>query len=83
MTFSVIGAVLHGAVAVGEANSFTPNYAKAKMSASNIMMLLNRKPAIDNLSEDGLSPVNVQGPTKDNLITHAQKTVQMSQESLK
>uniref|UniRef100_A0A3Q3VSZ1 Uncharacterized protein n=1 Tax=Mola mola TaxID=94237 RepID=A0A3Q3VSZ1_MOLML len=56
--FLVIGAVLHGAVAVGEVNSFAPNYAKAKMSASNLMMLINRKPAIDNLSEEGLSPVN-------------------------
>ncbi|XP_049586739.1 ATP-dependent translocase ABCB1 isoform X4 [Syngnathus scovelli] len=53
--FLVISAVLYGAMAVGEANSFTPNYAKAKMSAAHLMMLLNTEPAIDNLSEEGES----------------------------
>lgn len=53
----VISAVLYGAMAVGEANSFAPNYAKAKMSASHLMMLLKREPAIDNLSQHGESPV--------------------------
>ena len=55
---SVISAILYGAMAVGEANSFAPNYAKAKISASHLIMLINKKPAIDNLSEEGLSPVN-------------------------
>ncbi|XP_035989740.1 ATP-dependent translocase ABCB1 [Fundulus heteroclitus] len=54
--FLVISAVLFGAMAVGEANSFAPNYAKAKMSASHLMMLLNKEPEIDNLSERGESP---------------------------
>ncbi|KAM9807166.1 ATP-dependent translocase ABCB1-like [Syngnathus typhle] len=53
--FLVIMAILYGSMAVGEANSFTPNYANAKMSAAHIMMLLNRKPAIDNLSQEGQS----------------------------
>uniref|UniRef100_A0A3Q2XLB5 ATP-binding cassette, sub-family B (MDR/TAP), member 4 n=1 Tax=Hippocampus comes TaxID=109280 RepID=A0A3Q2XLB5_HIPCM len=53
--FLVISAVLYGAMALGEANSFTPNYAKAKMSAAHLVMLLNTEPAIDNLSEDGES----------------------------
>ncbi|XP_077383146.1 ATP-dependent translocase ABCB1-like [Festucalex cinctus] len=53
--FLVIMAILYGSMAVGEANSFTPNYANAKMSAAHIMMLLNRKPAIDNLSHEGQS----------------------------
>ncbi|XP_077576405.1 ATP-dependent translocase ABCB1-like isoform X2 [Stigmatopora nigra] len=53
--FLVISAVLYGAMAVGEANSFAPNYAKAKMSAAHLIMLLNTEPAIDNLAEDGLS----------------------------
>uniref|UniRef100_A0A8C9TE90 ATP-binding cassette, sub-family B (MDR/TAP), member 4 n=1 Tax=Scleropages formosus TaxID=113540 RepID=A0A8C9TE90_SCLFO len=51
--FLVISAVLYGALAVGEANSFTPNYAKAKVSASHLFMLLNREPVIDNESEEG------------------------------
>lgn len=44
-------------MAMGEANSFTPNYAKAKMSASHILMLINRVPDIDNDSEEGEKPV--------------------------
>lgn len=59
---SVISAVLYGAMAVGEANTFAPNYAKAKIAASYLMMLIRKKPAIDNLSEEGTSPVNRQGP---------------------
>ncbi|KAM4600373.1 ATP-dependent translocase ABCB1 [Polymixia lowei] len=59
--FLVISAVLYGAMAVGEANSFTPNYAKAKVSASHIMMLLKREPAIDNLSQEGASPDKFDG----------------------
>ncbi|PWA23942.1 hypothetical protein CCH79_00011020, partial [Gambusia affinis] len=55
--FLVISAVLFGAMAVGEANSFAPNYAKAKMSASHLLMLLNKEPEIDNLSEQGDTPV--------------------------
>ncbi|XP_077454039.1 phosphatidylcholine translocator ABCB4-like [Stigmatopora argus] len=53
--FLVISAVLYGAMALGEANSFAPNYAKGKMSAAHLIMLLNTEPAIDNLAEDGLS----------------------------
>uniref|UniRef100_A0A3Q3W723 Uncharacterized protein n=1 Tax=Mola mola TaxID=94237 RepID=A0A3Q3W723_MOLML len=52
--FLVIMTILYGAMALGEANTFAPNYAKAKMSASHVMMLINKKPAIDNLSEEGL-----------------------------
>ncbi|KAM7383493.1 hypothetical protein PAMP_003139 [Pampus punctatissimus] len=59
--FLVISAILFGAMAVGEANSFTPNYAKAKISASHLMMLINRKPDIDNLSEEGESPDTFDG----------------------
>lgn len=55
---SVILVVLYGAVAVGEANSFAPNYANAKVSAAYIMTLINKDPAIDNLSVEGESPVD-------------------------
>uniref|UniRef100_A0A8C2Z710 ATP binding cassette subfamily B member 1 n=1 Tax=Cyclopterus lumpus TaxID=8103 RepID=A0A8C2Z710_CYCLU len=41
--FLVISAILYGAMALGEANSFAPNYAKAKLSASHLMMLLHKK----------------------------------------
>ncbi|KAA0703589.1 Multidrug resistance protein 1 [Triplophysa tibetana] len=59
--YNVISAVVYGAMAVGEANSFTPNYAKAKMSASHVLMLINRVPAIDNASEDGDKPDQFEG----------------------
>ncbi|KAI3361034.1 hypothetical protein L3Q82_013229, partial [Scortum barcoo] len=59
--FLVISAVLYGAMALGEANAFAPNYAKAKMSASHLMMLINRQPAIDNLSQEGEQPDKFDG----------------------
>ncbi|XP_067304664.1 ATP-binding cassette, sub-family B (MDR/TAP), member 4 [Pseudorasbora parva] len=59
--FLVISAVVYGAMAVGEANSFTPNYAKAKMSASHVLMLINRVPVIDNASENGDKPDKFEG----------------------
>lgn len=56
--------VLYGAMAVGEANTYAPNFAKAKLSASHLIALINRQPAIDNLSEEGVSQVNpTQQPT--------------------
>uniref|UniRef100_A0A1A8GQ60 ATP-binding cassette, sub-family B (MDR/TAP), member 4 n=1 Tax=Nothobranchius korthausae TaxID=1143690 RepID=A0A1A8GQ60_9TELE len=59
--FLVISAVLFGAMALGEANAFATNYAKAKLSASHLMMLLNKKPDIDNLSQEGVSPDKFDG----------------------
>ncbi|KAI4891347.1 hypothetical protein NFI96_015728 [Prochilodus magdalenae] len=59
--FLVISAVMYGAMALGEANSFTPNYAKAKMSASHIIMLINRVPDIDNDSDLGEKPDRFEG----------------------
>uniref|UniRef100_A0A8B9KWW1 ABC-type xenobiotic transporter n=1 Tax=Astyanax mexicanus TaxID=7994 RepID=A0A8B9KWW1_ASTMX len=59
--YLVISAVMYGAMAVGEANSFTPNYAKAKISASHVLMLINRVPAIDNESEEGEKPEDFEG----------------------
>ncbi|XP_041844872.1 ATP-binding cassette, sub-family B (MDR/TAP), member 4 [Melanotaenia boesemani] len=59
--FLVISAVLFGAMALGEANSFAPNYAKAKLSAAHLVMLLNKKPVIDNMSQEGESPDQFDG----------------------
>ncbi|XP_068615681.1 ATP-dependent translocase ABCB1 [Brachionichthys hirsutus] len=59
--FLVVSAVVFGAMAVGEANAFTPNYAKAKVSASHLMMLINRESDIDNLSQEGVSPEKFDG----------------------
>ncbi|XP_075965014.1 ATP-dependent translocase ABCB1 [Anarhichas minor] len=59
--FLVISAILYGAMALGQANSFAPNYAKAKISASHLMMLLKKESAIDNLSQEGESPDKFDG----------------------
>lgn len=59
--FLVISAVLYGAMAVGEANSFAPNFAKAKLSAAHLMMLIHKESPIDNLSEKGESPDKYHG----------------------
>uniref|UniRef100_A0A8C4I6J3 ATP-binding cassette, sub-family B (MDR/TAP), member 4 n=1 Tax=Dicentrarchus labrax TaxID=13489 RepID=A0A8C4I6J3_DICLA len=59
--YNVVTAILYGAMAIGEANTFAPNYAKAKLSASHLMMLINKVPAIDNLSQEGQSPENFNG----------------------
>ncbi|KAM9310241.1 ATP-dependent translocase ABCB1-like [Pholidichthys leucotaenia] len=59
--FLVISAVLFGAMALGEANSFAPNYAKARLSAAHLLMLINSEPAIDNLSKEGESPDEFDG----------------------
>ncbi|XP_052474766.1 ATP-dependent translocase ABCB1 isoform X2 [Carassius gibelio] len=59
--FLVVSALVYGAMAVGEANTFTPNYAKAKMAAAHVLMLISRVPAIDNASEDGDKPDKFEG----------------------
>ncbi|XP_074509784.1 ATP-dependent translocase ABCB1 isoform X1 [Sebastes fasciatus] len=59
--FLVVSALLYGAMAIGEANAFAPNYAKAKISASHLLMLLNKEPAIDNLSQEGETPDKFDG----------------------
>ncbi|XP_061811583.1 ATP-dependent translocase ABCB1-like isoform X3 [Nerophis lumbriciformis] len=51
--FLIVTVLLNGAICVGETNAFTPNYAKAKISAARIMVLLKRQTAINNLSEEG------------------------------
>ncbi|CAG11905.1 unnamed protein product [Tetraodon nigroviridis] len=59
--FLVVMTILYGAMAVGEANTYAPNYAKAKLAASHLMMLIYRKPLVDNLSEEGASPEKYDG----------------------
>ena len=54
----VIGAIAFGAMAVGQASSFAPDYGKAKSSATRIFALLDREPMIDNYCEEGAKPVS-------------------------
>ena len=51
--FRVFFALVFGALAVGQAGSFAPDYNKAKLSANRIFELLDRKPIIDGESEEG------------------------------
>ena len=57
--FRVFMAVVFGALSVGQASAFAPNYAKAKLSANRIFAILDRKPEIDNYSEEGEKPVSL------------------------
>uniref|UniRef100_A0A7M4F011 ATP-binding cassette sub-family B member 5 n=1 Tax=Crocodylus porosus TaxID=8502 RepID=A0A7M4F011_CROPO len=55
--YLVFSAVVFGAMALGQSSSFTPDYAKAKMSAAHMFMLFERVPIIDGYSKEGLKPV--------------------------
>jgi len=50
-------AVLFGAAAAGQASSFAPDYAEAKIAARRLIQLLGRKPKIDSYNRDGIIPV--------------------------
>ncbi|XP_070583540.1 ATP-dependent translocase ABCB1 [Erythrolamprus reginae] len=54
--FLVFSCIVFGAMAVGQTFSFTPDYAKAKISAAQLFMLFERVPSIDNYSEEGKKP---------------------------
>ena len=51
--FRVFFALIFGAVGAGQAGAFAPNYAKARLSANRIFVLLDREPIIDGYSEEG------------------------------
>ncbi|XP_058534307.1 ATP-dependent translocase ABCB1 isoform X1 [Ochotona princeps] len=57
----VFSAIVFGAVALGHASSFAPDYAKAKLSAAHLFMLFERQPLIDSYSEEGLRPGAFEG----------------------
>ena len=51
--FRVFTALVFGAVTVGQAGAYAPDYPAAKLSANRIFALLDLKPEIDSYSEDG------------------------------
>ncbi|XP_030055624.1 ATP-dependent translocase ABCB1 isoform X2 [Microcaecilia unicolor] len=59
--FLVFSAIVFGAMALGQTSTFAPDYAKAKISAAHIFMLLEREPAIDSYNEDGKKPESFDG----------------------
>ncbi|XP_023574875.1 bile salt export pump isoform X1 [Octodon degus] len=59
--FRVISAVVLSATAVGRTFSYTPSYAKAKVSAARFFQLLDRRPPISVYSNEGEKWDNFQG----------------------
>ncbi|XP_057614397.1 multidrug resistance protein 2 isoform X2 [Chionomys nivalis] len=70
MTFEnvmlVFSAVVFGAMAAGSASSFAPDYAKAKVAASHIIMIIEKVPEIDSYGTEGLKPNWLEGNVKFN-----------------
>ncbi|KAL4636196.1 bile salt export pump-like isoform X1 [Arapaima gigas] len=53
LVFRVISAIVTSGTALGRASSYTPDYAKAKISAARLFQLLDRVPKISVYSEAG------------------------------
>nr|XP_020843147.1 phosphatidylcholine translocator ABCB4 isoform X5 [Phascolarctos cinereus] len=64
----VFSAIVFGAMALGHASSFAPDYAKAKLSAAHLFMLFEREPLIDSYSEAGLKPAKFEGNVSFNEV---------------
>ncbi|KAH0627478.1 hypothetical protein JD844_003227 [Phrynosoma platyrhinos] len=59
----VFSCIVFGAMALGQTSSFTPDYAKAKISAAHMFALFERVPLIDNYNEEGMKPEGFSGNT--------------------
>ncbi|XP_066503109.1 bile salt export pump-like [Hoplias malabaricus] len=61
LVFRVISAIVTSGTALGRASSYTPDYAKAKISAARFFQLLDRVPKISVYSDKGDKWVNFKG----------------------
>uniref|UniRef100_A0A671YCF6 Bile salt export pump n=1 Tax=Sparus aurata TaxID=8175 RepID=A0A671YCF6_SPAAU len=61
LVFRVISAIVTSGTALGRASSYTPDYAKAKISAARFFQLLDRVPQISVYSDKGDKWDNFQG----------------------
>uniref|UniRef100_A0A8C6TG74 Bile salt export pump n=1 Tax=Neogobius melanostomus TaxID=47308 RepID=A0A8C6TG74_9GOBI len=61
LVFRVISAIITAGQAMGRASSYTPDYAKAKISAARFFQLLDRPPLISVYSNKGDKWENFQG----------------------
>ncbi|XP_058867702.1 ATP-dependent translocase ABCB1 [Acipenser ruthenus] len=77
--FVVFSVIVFSAMNIGQTSSFAPDYAKAKISAQRIFMLLVDKPTIDIYSEDGEKPSDFEGNIEFRNIHFAYPTRQTSQ----
>ena len=49
----MFGAIVFGAMALGNASAFAPDVGKAQISAQRIIKLMDAKPSISSASEEG------------------------------
>ncbi|MBN3300230.1 ABCBB protein, partial [Amia calva] len=70
--FRVISAIVTSGTALGRASSYTPDYAKAKISAARFFQLLDRVPKINVYSKEGQQWENFRGEIefKDSMFTY-------------
>ncbi|XP_048009077.1 ATP-dependent translocase ABCB1 [Megalobrama amblycephala] len=59
--FLVFSVIVFAAMNIGQSSSFAPDFAKAKAAAGRILLLLEKKPAIDIYDESGDRPTNFSG----------------------
>lgn len=70
--FRVFAAIIFGAIAVGVATSFAPDYSQAKLAAKRVFSIINRKPNTDLVySSDvdgGIKPDSTKGDIELNNV---------------
>ena len=54
----MVSAIIFGGFGLGRAIASVPDFGKAKIAAANMFCLLDRVPAIDSYSTEGLKPVS-------------------------
>ncbi|ELU12561.1 hypothetical protein CAPTEDRAFT_175467 [Capitella teleta] len=59
--FKVFSAIVFGAMSIGEASHFAPDYGKAKSAANRLFHLFDREPEIDSSSTSGQKPASCSG----------------------
>ncbi|XP_043117693.1 ATP-dependent translocase ABCB1 [Puntigrus tetrazona] len=59
--FLVFSVIVFAAMNIGQSSSFAPDFAKAKAAAARIILLLEKKPAIDIYDESGHRPTDFSG----------------------
>ena len=59
--FRVFAAIIFAAIGVGATASFAPDYNRAKKAAKLVFSVINREPMIDNLSDEGAKPEEING----------------------
>uniref|UniRef100_A0A672M1F2 ATP-binding cassette sub-family B member 5 n=1 Tax=Sinocyclocheilus grahami TaxID=75366 RepID=A0A672M1F2_SINGR len=57
--FLVFSVIVFAAMNIGQSSSFAPDFAKAKVAAGRILLLLEKKPNIDIYDESGQRPVSM------------------------